>query len=518
MLRHSRSFRLGAALILSLHALLTVAPVVAFGLSTIGAGLRAELWAELWRQLSQTRLLLNSLGLAALAAAGAALVGVPVGFAVARTDLPWRQGIALLSLLPLTLPPFLWATAWQRCLSLHGVSLAGLGGAAGVMALAWFPLVAWPAGLGFAHVDSSLEDDLRTLGGEWVVFRHGTLPAALPLLATGSVVVFILALGEFGVPALLQVSAYPVAVFTAFSAFYDAGRASVLCVPFLATAGLLVLALRRATREVDLAVLSQLSLPRRIHLGAWRWPAAALMVLGPGAAWVVPLVVLAWAADPAALAGEFRGPWLLSLLTALLAAVLLSGLGLTVGWLCRRGHVPGSQGWLALQVVLLVLPGTVVGLGLVELWNRPAGAWVYGTPGMILLGWLARLAPLLVLLFAAFLAQVPLECEEAVWLDGGGGWQTFTRLIVPLCRPALAVLGALAFIFCLGELATTILVAPPGVQTLAVRLFTVEANAPQHLTSSVALMLVATCLAPVALLAAGIARCSHAEQGSSTEV
>jgi iron(III) transport system permease protein len=133
----------------------------------------------------------------------------------------------------------------------------------------------------------------------------------------------------------------------------------------------------------------------------------------------------------------------------------------------------------------------------VSLWNRPAFAWLYGTPAMILLGYVARFGPPVVLAFTAFLAQVPRECEEAVWMDGGGPGVTFLHFVLPVSRRAAAFLWAMCFVLCMGELGTTILVAPPGVQTLAVRLFTIEANAPQARTASLALVLAVSCLAPL---------------------
>lgn len=49
-----------------------------------------------------------------------------------------------------------------------------------------------------------------------------------------------------------------------------------------------------------------------------------------------------------------------------------------------------------------------------------------------------------------FLRQVflsfPKEIEEAALLDGANRWQTFTRIVLPLARPALATLAVLSFL------------------------------------------------------------------------
>ncbi len=55
----------------------------------------------------------------------------------------------------------------------------------------------------------------------------------------------------------------------------------------------------------------------------------------------------------------------------------------------------------------------------------------------------------------------------------------------------------MSFVLCLEKLAITILVAPEGIQTLAVRLFTTETNAPQAHTASLALALATSCFVPL---------------------
>jgi iron(III) transport system permease protein len=403
----------------------------------------------------------------------------------------------MLSAAPLFLPPFLWATAWQ---SVSSRTWSSLYAAAFLMALALFPIPAALAGIGFAHVDPSLEEDALTLAGEAQVFRRVTLGLARPLIAIGFLLVFLLTLSEFGVPALMQVNVYPVAIYTAFSSLYDFGQAAVLCVPLLTIATVLALAIHRAMRRTAFESLADRWQPRRFLLARSRGLAVTgIVTVGLALLIGIPLASLARKAGDPHVWEDARDPLLWSLVLSAFGATILTILGLLVAWLCQREHAPGSRWWLQSQLPLLVLPSAVVGLGLVSLWNRPAFGWLYGTQAMVALGYAARYGPLLVLVFAAFLAQIPRECEEAIWVDGGGAAVTFTKFAVPVSRRALILLGAMSFILCTGELATTILISPPGVQTLAVRLFTIEANAPQARTASLALVLALTCLAPLIL-------------------
>jgi iron(III) transport system permease protein len=310
--------------------------------------------------------------------------------------------------------------------------------------------------------------------------------------------VFILTLSEFGVPALMQVNVYPVAVYTSFSAFYDFAQAAALCLPFVGVAAGLAFLIRRVTRGVDFTSLAGRWHPRRVPLGRGRFVVSAVAFALLALALAVPMGALAARAGGEAQVWQgARGPLLWSLWLSSLSAAALTLLSLLVAWLCQRGYAPGGRAWLQGQTLLFVLPSAVIGLGLVSLWNRPSLAWPYGTTTMVVLGNVARFAPLIVLAFGAFLAQVPKDCEEAIWLDGGGVGATFLHFILPVSRRAAYLLWAMSFVLCTGELATTILVAPAGVQTLAVRLFTVEANAPESQTAGIALVLVAGCLVPL---------------------
>ncbi|MGC4803900.1 carbohydrate ABC transporter permease [Micromonospora sp. DT233] len=71
------------------------------------------------------------------------------------------------------------------------------------------------------------------------------------------------------------------------------------------------------------------------------------------------------------------------------------------------------------------------------------------------LGWLDTLAVVVVpgaasafgvFFLRQFFLSVPAELEEAAVLDGANHWQVFTRVLLPLSKPALATLAVLSFL------------------------------------------------------------------------
>lgn len=57
-----------------------------------------------------------------------------------------------------------------------------------------------------------------------------------------------------------------------------------------------------------------------------------------------------------------------------------------------------------------------------------------------------------IFIITAFMKQIPMEFEEAATIDGCSKLQMFLRIVLPMCRSALATAGTLAFINCWNDL------------------------------------------------------------------
>lgn len=62
--------------------------------------------------------------------------------------------------------------------------------------------------------------------------------------------------------------------------------------------------------------------------------------------------------------------------------------------------------------------------------------------GVILI-YLSRLAPFTVFLLTGFVKTIPIQLEEAAYIDGAGVYRTFFKIIFPLMRPPLATVAIL---------------------------------------------------------------------------
>lgn len=68
--------------------------------------------------------------------------------------------------------------------------------------------------------------------------------------------------------------------------------------------------------------------------------------------------------------------------------------------------------------------------------------WINSYSGLILPGVFSAFGTFLL---RQFFLSLPRELEEAAFLDGASHWTVFTKVIVPLARPALATLAVFAF-------------------------------------------------------------------------
>jgi iron(III) transport system permease protein len=180
----------------------------------------------------QRALLWNTACLGAGAAFGATLIGVPVGIALARVPIPFKAILRVLLTMPLVLPPSMVALAWTYA-GLSPRATYSLPAGILVLGLVLYPLSMLTTEVAVRRVDAGLEEAALMVTRPRSVLWSITLPLAAPSIWVAALVVFVLAVSDFGVPAVLRVRVFTTEVFTAFAALYDFQRAALLTLPLL---------------------------------------------------------------------------------------------------------------------------------------------------------------------------------------------------------------------------------------------------------------------------------------------
>jgi iron(III) transport system permease protein len=455
-------------------------------------------YARLLSEPRQRDLLLTTVTLGVSASLISLTLGVPLGFVLARIKVPRIALLRVALLAPLVIPPYVLAIVWILVTGYSTFSYS-LSGAALVLGIGLYPLPMLAAEAGFRKIDASLEEAGRmTTDGRRVFFRI-TLPLVAPLVAAAGLLVFALSIAEFGVPGLLRVRVFTTEVFTAFAALYDFGRATALAVPLL-IATLLAAAVARSI------------IGERLLTPTHTWRSAALTP-NPTRDAIVLMVILVLIAivvglPIATLALRTQGatanimPALpairASILLSLIAATSIAIVGLLLGY--ARGRMKSRWG-LLMDLMLIgafALPSTVVGVGIIGVWNRPAvPIALYSSSIIIVLAYMARFLPVAILIIAAGIRQVPVASEEVAEICGVTWAKSLWRIVIPQVRGSLVAAWVAVFVLTFGELGATILVSPPGESTLPVRMYTLIANAREREVATLALMQIFAAIVPM---------------------
>lgn len=447
----------------------------------------------------------------------------------------WTLLILLPALVPLDLHATAWlATLGPQGLAKSiglPIELKGLVGAAWVHAMASIPWVVAIVGAAVSIVEAELEEDCLLLVGPIRTLWHVTLRRSVGAVVAAASIVAVLTAGEMAVTDLLQVRTYAETIYTEFAIAARVGAATATAVPGLAVWLVLVavagwLVIRKVSQD------SQALFVRRpvFRLGPWRWVATTLCVFVVAGTLVVPAGSLVWrtglrypkheprnaSLKPSASPGESKpvpaneptGPhWsaaafgenlvrsarsardqlMLSLKVAagtVLVTVPLAGL-LTL--ITRQGRLGR---WLVTGTACLffALPGPVLGIGLVLALGRPTAWWgssadsvgghialwcrgVADSPGVLV--WLhsLRTLPFALAVIWPVHRLVNRSLIEAAAIDGAGAWGRFWHVDLPACRVAVVAAALACAVLSIGELSGSVIVYPPGLQPLSVRIF-----------------------------------------------
>lgn len=504
----------GAGVLFVAICVLPLIYMLAVSFTAIDGSFTFDNYGRLLTDARQRELLMNSALLGAATATAATIVGAPLGLLLARVDLPAKSWLRLALIIPLVLPPYVLGLAWIYVSGSTGIAanllgrdlLSGstysLAGAVAVLSIGFFPLAMLATEAAARRVDGRLEEAGLLVARPRRVLTRITLPLIAPGVAAAALVIFVLALSEFGVPSLLRVRVFTTEVFTAFAAQYDFGRATALSTPLLVLALIAAVALKLTIGDRLLTTRRSMYPGLSFNLGRWRAPALILIGIVLALSSLLPLSALAVearSAGPIVTAVQASGSAITnSIVLSLCGAVLTVGLGLLLGY--GRARARTRLGRLAdlAFIVLFAAPSTVIGVGLIGLWNRPGLLGeIHRSPLIIVTAYLARFVPVAALILAAAVRQVPASQEEAAEVACATWPRSFARIVFPQITAATAAALVVSFIFAFGELGATVLVAPPGESTLPVRVYTLIANAPSSQVASLALMQAGIVLMPL---------------------
>ena len=482
---------LGAGIVYPLLQVLSVAVMVD------GRPTAAPLLAFFARPLFREAFV-NTLLSGVLAVALGSLIAVPLALLTVRYSFPGRGLLTTLGLLPLVIPPFVGAVAFQQILGRSGMVnlfllerfgvtvpfMEGLWGVIMVQTLHYFPFIWLNTAAALSALDRSLEEAAQNLGSSgFRLFRRVLLPLSLPGYAAGALLTFIRVIDDLGTPLMLNYTKLlaPQAYVRVTTVGLTDVDGYVICAVLVALSLSALWISKGLMGRGDFTSLGRSGETPAVALGAGGtlavW-AIAILLLGPALLPHVGIALLSvskvWSLSPLPSVytlGNYdeillRAPHFIwnTLRYALLAAAIDVGLGAVIAWLLLRGRTRGRQ-WLdAIATMPLAVPGVVLAVGYLRVfhgWSVPGlGAPLTSTWLILVIVYAMRRLPYTVRGAYAALQQLPVSLEEAAQNLGASRARAFLKVTLPLMGRGLLAGGLLAFVSSAVDLSSTILLVP----------------------------------------------------------
>ena len=503
---------MGVVLPAAIVGVALILPLVYLLVRALSAG--PEL-GDLLFNLRTVEILLRSLSLTAAVTVVAVLLGVPLAWLTVRSNVPGRRGWLVLTTLPLALPTYVSGLAYILALGPKGAlqgllaplgverlpDLYGFPGALLILSFHTFPYVMLTVRAALHRLDPAIEEAARNLGhGDWATFRAVVLPQLRPAIASGALLAALYTLGDFGAVSLMNYQTFTWAIFIQYESAFDRSSAAALSLVLISVAAAILFS-EHALRKQSAYYRST---PGAAHHGSpvqlkgRTWLALLFCGVVTFCAVVLPVATLTAWAILGALNGQalhlFFNAALTSFYVAAVAAVLTVIAALPVAILTVR--YPGRLAALLEKATYIgfSLPRMALALGLVFFganYVRP----LYQTMALLFLAYVILFLPTALGGLAASLRQVTPHLEEAARSLGHRPVQVLFRVTLPMVLPGVIAGAALVFLLTIEELPATLLLRPPGIDTLATSIWSAasEAMFAQAAVSSLFLVLVSSC-------------------------
>ena len=442
-------------------------------------------------------------------------VAAPIGWLVARTDMPLRRTVRLMVTASFVTPPFLGAIAWELLAAPNSgllnkiyrivtgaepdeylLNIYSFPGLIFVVACYTFPYVFVLVANALDRTPGELEDASSVLGGgTWVTARRVTIPLALPALLAGALVAFLQAMTLFGSPAILALPAgfhtMTTKIWSLFQYPPKPELAAAASLPLLILTVLLLRAEHMILGRRSYAVLGgKNSEPRIIRLGWLKWLALAfcfIVLLNPvflpygallnatfskvASQFVsfsnftfhnIYFVFFELSATKLALYNTF----VLSIATATIGTVL----AVVISYLTTREAVTGHKALGFLATAPVAIPGIVLGVGLFLSYTRPPFV-LYGTLWILLLAFLTLAMPAAYQQMQSAFKAIHPELEDASRILGATRLRALAQITAPLLRTSVIATWCFVFVGTIRELSAAVMLFTSETKVISVLIF-----------------------------------------------
>jgi iron(III) transport system permease protein len=533
---HRRSTHIGpiVACVIAFVALIIIGLLpVSFALLDLtrapGEAISAMSDSVLWSRLGTT-------GIIVIATLGIAVpIGMVQAWLLARTNIPLRRLLLMLTPLPLFLPPLVHVVSWFGLVPLRGIPAIVL-----VYVISFMPFIVLLAARALEQISREHAETMRVIGGRKLVFVD-EMRQVTPSAMIGAALILVFLLSDFAVAHFLSsvgpnVTVYADTLYAHHQRGQSAGALAaslpglVICLAFIIWA-------LRERRKLGAAVGPRFDPAEPISLGALRYPLAvfAFTIIGIGT--LLPLASLIYQTgsfetfrEQASIASD-RIQFTIQVGAIAATGMVVLGLPLAMMSLRRSREFTAEsaegaerksllsnlrvlrvlrgkslRGWLDVLVFLpLAVPPLVFGIGLIRTWNHAPFDAIYVGMGLVVIAMIGRYLAFAYLPIGGAIERLDPAMMDAAKLAGGGPLSRFLHVQLPLIASPIIAAWCVSFCFTLRELDTLIMLRA-GQQSLMYHLHANVVFAREDETAAIALILVMVTFTPLLIYLAAARR------------
>lgn len=519
-----------AAVVAALLILFILLPVLFVFLRSFGIGsgeVTLQHYAKFFQRPTYFKALTNSVLAGGISTGIIISISIPYALYVTRTNSLISKIYRSISLLPLVAPPFIFSLALIILLGRRGVvtqvlhewfgvsfSIYGFWGVIISQVLGYFPIAYMMIESSLRSMNPNLEHASRDLGsGQTRTIFKVTLPLAGTGILRGALVVFVMALADFSNPLIIG-GGEP---FLASAAYLlvmgrqDLEMAAVLGV-FLIVPSLIVFIFQTYfSKGSDVTSIDSSAggenLPLNNKLQAIVFTISTLMTLFITVMFVMVVLgafVSIIGVNNTLTLKHFSNQtnWDFmynSVLVSFFAALLAAGLGIVQGYLNVRKNIPGNKFMEFIALFGLAVPGTVVGIGYVLVFNGPP-FFLTGTVLLLVLNMTFRKIGVGLEAGISKLHQIDYSLEEASADLGSSTFRTFRKIVLPLLRPAFMAGFVYTFMTAMVSVSSVIFLISPKNNLASVYILNLANQAQIGRASAMSFILIVIVLLCMAIL------------------
>ncbi len=459
------------------------------------------------------KITINSVLLVLLVVCLATLISLPLAFLNVRTNLPFAKYLISISVLPIALPSYVMATTQIELWGPRGIaydilnkflgtgplpSFYGLSGSVIVLTLITYPYIYIGLCATFRRFDFQMIDASRTLGASVPkTFSKIIFPLVMPTVASGSLLVSLYVLSDFGAVALLRFNTFTIAIFNRmYSSIGNYGVLEICSIAILFCFFILFIESRTRSNSRYFSNSNTANL-KILDLGYWRWIILPFALIPSILGFLLPVLVLIyWFISGVYFDNSFDNLFknifsdiLSTILISFVSALIITLLATIAVLIIRKKIRIISFVLEKVSYIGLSLPGIVVAMSLVFFTINYIDI-IYQTFIVLILGYLISFLPAVITPVKSSVSQIDPSLEEASYTLGKGKIMTFYNIIVKLSTPGVIYGGILVFILCLKELPLTLILSPLGFSTLATSIWSSASEAFFMDTAAASLILI----------------------------